>query len=77
VSLRIDDGVITQFADNAQTDAWHGEGGGLDMFYVWMVENYPDEERAENFYYNYTDEANLDFWKQYIPLLLASPEASS
>lgn len=46
------------------------------MFYEWLVENYPDEEYAESWHYNYTDEENLDFWKQYIPLLLAS-EADS
>jgi hypothetical protein len=45
------------------------------VFYEWMVENYPED--AESFYYNYRDEANLDFWKKYIPLLLESEEASS
>ena len=49
---------------------------GLGVFYHWLLKNYPDEEQAERWHYNYTDEENFDFWKQYIPLLLAS-EADS
>jgi hypothetical protein len=33
-------------------------------------------EGYDGFYYNYTDEANLNFWKKNIPLLLASEEAT-
>jgi hypothetical protein len=71
VILRINDGRITSFTNDEATKEWH-EGGALDLFYEWMVTTYPDEVRVENFYYHYSDEANLDFIKEYIPLLLAS-----
>jgi hypothetical protein len=71
VILRINDGRITSFTNDEVTKEWH-EGGALDLFYEWMVTNYPDEVRVENFFYHYSDEANLDFIKEYIPLLLAS-----
>lgn len=76
VRMRVVDAEIVDFVIDEASDAWQREGGGLDLFYQWLVENYPDEDRAETFEYHYTDEENLDFWKQYIPLLLAS-EADS
>jgi hypothetical protein len=72
--LRIEDGEITSFQNNEYSDVWQGPTGGLGVFYTWMVENFPEDERAESFYYNYTDQANLDFWKQYIPLFLADSD---
>jgi hypothetical protein len=74
VTLRVEDGVVVDYSNHAFTDEWQGDGIG--RFYDWLTENYPDEERAETFRYNYSDEANLDFWKEYIPLLLESEEAS-
>ena len=75
--FRIVDGVVVDYSDDEFSDDWQGDGGGLERFHDWMVENFPAEDRAESFYYNYTDEANLEFWKEYIPLLLDSEEASS
>ncbi|HEX2369351.1 MAG TPA: hypothetical protein VHM94_08980 [Acidimicrobiia bacterium] len=65
---------MTSYTNNQFSDEWQAEGEGLDRFYLWMVENHPED--AESFYYNYADEANLNFWKKYIPLLLASEEAA-
>ena len=75
VNLQIRDGVVVWYDNIEFSDEWQGDGGGLERFHDWMVENHPED--AESFYYNYTDEANLDFWKEYIPLLLDSEEASS
>ena len=72
VSLAIVDGEVTSFTNKENTNAWQGEG--LGMFYQWMIENYPAD--AEGFYYNYTDEANLNFWKKYMPLFLESEVGS-
>jgi hypothetical protein len=72
VQMAIVDGEVTSFIHLQHSDAWQAEGGGLGMFYKWMVVNHPED--ADSFYYNYTDQANLDFWKTYMPLFLASEE---
>jgi hypothetical protein len=74
VTLRIANGEVTSCRDNAFTDEWEAEDGGLWMFFNWMIENHPKD--ADSFYYNYMDETNLNFWKKYIPLLLASEQAA-
>jgi hypothetical protein len=74
VTLSITDGEVTSYANNEFSDEWQAEDGRLYMFHNWMIENHPED--AEDFYYSYTDEADLNFWKKYIPLLLASEDAA-
>jgi hypothetical protein len=73
VTLLIADGEVTSYTNNEFSDEWEAEDGALGMFFNWMIENHPEDRRR---HYNYTDEANLNFWKKYIPLLLASEEAA-
>ncbi len=72
VTVRIADGEVTSYQNNEYGDEW--EDGGLDMFYVWAIANHPDD--FDGAYYNYRGDLNLDVWKKYIPLLLASEEAA-
>jgi hypothetical protein len=74
ITLRIADGEVTSYRNNEFSDEWQADGEGIHTFHLWMTENHP--EGYDGFYYTYTDEANLNFWKKNIPLLLASEEAT-
>jgi hypothetical protein len=74
VTLRIADGEVISYTNHEFSDEWQAEDGGLYMFFGWMIENHPED--FDGAYYNYGGEANLNFWKKYIPLFLAREEAA-